>query len=222
MKIFLDSTDIEYITRLRSTGMVDGITTNPSLIAQSGRNFDEVLRDICTLIEGPVSAEVVATEAEAMYRQGRYLASLADNIVVKLPCTWEGMIACRRLANESIGVNVTLCFSANQALLAAKAGATFISPFIGRIDDTGADGMDLIEEIRSVYDNYGFDTEILAASIRSVEHVKNSALIGADVATLPPKIFEALIKHPLTDKGLEKFLQDWKATGQTMPISSGK
>lgn len=222
MKIFLDSTDIEYITRLRSTGMVDGITTNPSLIAQSGRNFDEVLRDICTLIEGPVSAEVVATEAEAMYQQGRYLASLADNIVVKLPCTWEGMIACRRLANESIGVNVTLCFSANQALLAAKAGATFISPFIGRIDDTGADGMDLIEEIRSVYDNYGFDTEILAASIRSVEHVKNSALIGADVATLPPKIFEALIKHPLTDKGLEKFLQDWKATGQTMPISSGK
>ena len=222
MKIFLDSTDIEYITRLRLTGMVDGITTNPSLIAQSGRDFDEVLRDICTLVEGPVSAEVVATEAEAMYWQGRHLASLADNIVVKLPCTWEGMIACRRLANENVGVNVTLCFSANQALLAAKAGATFISPFIGRIDDTGADGMDLIEEIRSVYDNYDFDTEILAASIRSVEHVKNSALIGADVATLPPKVFEALIEHPLTDKGLEKFLQDWKATGQTMPISSGK
>ncbi|MCY4033331.1 MAG: fructose-6-phosphate aldolase [Hyphomicrobiales bacterium] len=218
MKIFLDSTDIEYITRLRPTGMIDGITTNPSLMAQSDKGFEEVLRDICTLIEGPVSAEVVVTEAGEMYRQGRYLANLADNIVVKLPCTWEGMTACRKLADENIGVNVTLCFSANQALLAAKAGAMFISPFIGRIDDTGADGMELIEEIRSVYDNYGFETEILAASIRNVEHVKNAALIGADVATLPPKIFEALIEHPLTDKGLEKFLQDWKATGQNMPI----
>lgn len=218
MKIFLDSTDIEYITRLRLTGMIDGITTNPSLMAQSDKGFEEVLRDICRLIEGPVSAEVVVTEAGEMYRQGRYLANLADNIVVKLPCTWEGMVACRKLADEGIGVNVTLCFSANQALLAAKAGATFISPFIGRIDDTGADGMELIEEIRAVYDNYAFETEILAASIRNVEHVKDAALIGADVATLPPKIFEALIEHPLTDKGLEKFLQDWKATGQDMPI----
>lgn len=218
MKIFLDSTDIDYITRLHPTGMVDGITTNPSLLAQSGKDFGEVLRGICKLIEGPVSAEVVATESGEMYEQGRYLADLADNIVVKLPCTWEGMIACRKFANESIKVNVTLCFSANQALLAAKAGATFISPFIGRIDDTGADGMELIEEIRAVYDNYAFETEILAASIRSIDHVKNAALVGADVATLPPKIFEELIKHPLTDKGLEKFLQDWEATGQKIPV----
>ena len=218
MKIFLDSTDIDYITRLRATGMVDGITTNPSLMAQSGKDFGEVLRGICALIEGPVSAEVVVTESEEMYKQGRYLADLAGNIVVKLPCTWEGMIACRKLANENIKVNVTLCFSVNQALLAAKAGATFISPFIGRIDDTGADGMELIEEIRAVYDNYAFETEILAASIRNIDHVKNAALIGADVATLPPKIFEELIEHPLTDKGLEKFLQDWKATGQKIPV----
>ena len=218
MKIFLDSADAEYIARLCDTGMVDGITTNPSLLAKAGADFIGVLRGICALTAGPVSAEVVATDAGGMLAQGRALAGIAENVIVKLPSTWEGMRACRALVEEGIDVNVTLCFSVNQALIAAKAGARFISPFIGRIDDTGEDGMELIEEIRSVYDNYPqLETEILAASIRHVGHVGDAALAGADAATMPPKVFEALMAHPLTDKGLQRFLQDWERTGQTMP-----
>ena len=217
MKFFLDSADVGEIERLHATGMVDGVTTNPSLIAKSGKSFGVVLGDICRLVKGSVSAEVVATDAQGMINQGLYLSKIAENITVKVPCTWEGIKACRTLADEGRDVNVTLCFSANQALIAAKAGAAFISPFIGRIDDTGENGMELIEEIRDVYDNYAFDTEILAASIRNADHVKEAALAGADVATLPPKILESLIEHPLTDKGLQMFLDDWKKTGQTIP-----
>ena len=217
MKFFLDSADIDEIERLCATGMVDGVTTNPSLIAKSGKNFEDVLRAICALVEGSVSAEVVATDTDGMLGQGFRLAGLAENIAVKVPSTWEGIKACRVFAEKGVDVNVTLCFSANQALIAAKAGARFISPFIGRIDDTGENGMELIEEIRDIYDNYAIDTEILAASIRNADHVKEAALAGADIATLPPKILEALIEHPLTDKGLQQFLEDWKKTGQTMP-----
>ena len=221
MKFFLDSADLEYIARLRDTGMVDGVTTNPSLIAQSGRDFEEVLRDICKTVSGPVSAEVVATDSPGMIAQGRALAAIAGNIVVKLPATWEGMRACRALVAEGVDINVTLCFSAKQALIAAKAGARFISPFIGRIDDTGADGMELIEEIRAIYDNYPqLETEILAASARHVGHIKAAALAGADVVTTPPRILEALMEHPLTDKGLQRFLKDWEKTGQTMPSAA--
>ena len=221
MKFFLDSADVECIARLRDTGMVDGVTTNPSLIAQSGRDFEDVLRDICKTVAGPVSAEVVATDSGEMVAQGRALAAIAGNIAVKLPATWEGMRACRMLVAEGIDINVTLCFSANQALVAAKAGARFVSPFIGRIDDTGADGMQLIEEIRTIYDNYpGLETEILAASVRHVGHIKAAALAGADVVTTPPKILEALMQHPLTDKGLQRFLQDWEKTGQSMPAAA--
>ena len=221
MKFFLDSADVEYIARLRDTGLVDGVTTNPSLIAQSGRDFESVLRDICALVDGPVSAEVVATDAGGMAEQGRALAAIADNIAVKLPSTWEGMRACRTLVAEGIAINVTLCFSANQALVAAKAGARFISPFIGRVDDTGADGMQLIEEIRTIYDNYpALETEILAASARHVGHIKAAALAGADVVTTPPKLLEALMQHPLTDKGLQRFLHDWQQAGQAMPATT--
>jgi transaldolase len=216
MQLFLDSTDTAQIRDLAATGLVDGVTTNPSLIAKSGRPMLEVIAEICELVEGPVSAEAVATTAEAMLAEGRKLASIASNVAVKLPLTRDGLIACAELAREGINVNVTLCFSAVQALLAAKAGAAFISPFIGRLDDVGADGMGLISEIRAIYENYGFDTEILAASIRNPDHVKAAALAGADCATIPPDVFSALFKHPLTDKGLDQFLSDWAKTGQSI------
>src|SRR5262245_22645402 len=216
MKFFVDTADIREIRELAATGMVDGVTTNPSLIAKSGRNFIETIAEICKIVEGPVSAEVAATDAERMLAEGRRLASIAKNVAVKLPLTWDGLKVCRTLSEAGTMVNVTLCFSANQALLAAKAGATFISPFIGRLDDINIDGMELIREIRQIYDNYDFTTEILAASIRTANHVKEAALAGADVATVPPAVLKGLVKHPLTDKGIESFLADWKKTGQTI------
>ncbi|MEL6913908.1 MAG: fructose-6-phosphate aldolase [Pseudomonadota bacterium] len=213
MKFFVDTADIDAIRELNETGMVDGVTTNPSLIKKSGRDILEVTKEICDIVAGPVSAEVVATEADAMLEEGRKLAQIAENITVKLPLTWDGLKACNILTNEGKKVNVTLCFSANQALLAAKAGATFISPFIGRLDDISLDGMELIQDIRTIYDNFGFETEILAASIRSVGHVQEAALIGADVITAPPDVIQKLASHPLTDKGLDAFLADAKAAG---------
>ncbi len=214
MKFFVDSADVDAIAELNDLGMVDGVTTNPSIILKSGRDIMEVTKEICDLVDGPVSAEVVATKADDMIAEGRKLAEIAENITVKLPLTWDGLKACKVLSGEGKMVNVTLCFSANQALLAAKAGATFISPFIGRLDDINLDGMELIEDIRTIYDNYMFETEILAASIRSVNHVLDSARIGADVITAPPNVIKALAMHPLTDKGLEQFLKDWEKTGQ--------
>ncbi len=214
MKFFVDTAEIEAIRELNDLGMVDGVTTNPSLILKSGRDIIEVTKEICDIVDGPVSAEVVATEADAMIAEGRKLAKIAENIAVKLPLTWDGLKACKELSGEGQMVNVTLCFSANQALLAAKAGATFISPFIGRLDDINIDGMELIEDIRTIYDNYGFETQILAASIRSVNHVLESARIGADVMTAPPDVIRKLASHPLTDKGLAQFLADWEKTGQ--------
>ncbi len=214
MKFFVDTAEIKDIAELNELGMVDGVTTNPSLILKSGRDILEVTKEICDLVDGPVSAEVVALEADAMIAEGRKLAEIADNITIKLPLTWDGLKACKVLSDEGHMVNVTLCFSANQALLAAKAGATFISPFIGRLDDIHIDGMDLIEDIRTIYDNYGFDTQILAASIRSVNHVQECARIGADVMTAPPEVIRKLAGHPLTDKGLEQFMKDWAKTGQ--------
>ncbi len=214
MKFFIDTADVGEIRDLAATGMVDGVTTNPSLILKSGRDINEVTKEICSIVDGPVSAEVTATEAEAMIAEGRHLAALAPNIAVKVPLTWDGLKACKALTDDGNMVNVTLCFSANQALLAAKAGATFISPFIGRLDDIGLDGMELISEIRQIYDNYGFETQILSASIRTVNHVKAAALIGSDVATVPPGVLRKLADHPLTDKGLEAFLSDWAKTGQ--------
>jgi transaldolase len=196
--------------------MVDGVTTNPSLIKKSGRDILEVTKEICGIVSGPVSAEVTATDADKMIAEGRKLAELASNIAVKLPLTWDGLKACRVLSQEGKMVNVTLCFAANQALLAAKAGATFISPFIGRLDDINLDGMELIEDIRTIYDNYGFETQILAASIRTANHVLDSARIGADVITAPPAVIKNLANHPLTDKGLATFLADIKKTGQTI------
>lgn len=214
MKFFVDTADIGEIKDLLPSGLVDGVTTNPSLIMKSGRDFREVVAEICGLVDGPVSAEVTAVESDKMITEGKSLASIADNVCVKLPLTMDGIVACKALTGEGIKTNVTLCFSANQALLAAKAGATFISPFIGRLDDINIDGMDLIREIRIIYDNYDFRTEILAASIRSANHVKESALIGADVATVPPGVLKGLAAHPLTDKGLKAFLDDWAKTGQ--------
>ena len=208
MKFFADTADIDAIAELNALGMVDGVTTNPSLIKKSGRDILEVTKEICELVDGPVSAEVVATEAEQMIAEGRKLAKISDQIAVKVPLTWDGLKACKALSDEGTMVNVTLCFSANQALLAAKAGATFISPFIGRLDDINLDGMELIADIRAIYDNYGFETEILAASIRTANHMKEAALIGADVATAPPAVIQAMAKHVLTDKGLDAFLAD--------------
>ena len=210
MKFFADTADIAEITELVEAGMIDGVTTNPSIIAKSGRNFTEVITEICGLTDGPVSAEVVATDYDGMVSEGRTLAGIASNVCVKLPLTWDGLRACRTLSDAGTAVNVTLCFSANQALLAAKAGAAFISPFIGRLDDVNIDGMELIEDIRTIYDNYGFETELLAASIRSANHVKDCALAGADVATVPPSVIKGLANHPLTDKGLAAFLADAK------------
>ena len=208
MKFFADTADVEAIRELKELGLLDGVTTNPSLIKKSGRDILEVIKEICSITDGPVSGEVLATEAGAMIAEGRKLAEIAPNIAVKVPLTLDGLKACKVLSGEGKMVNVTLCFSANQALLAAKAGATFISPFIGRLDDIHLDGMDLIPEIRQIYDNYGFETDILAASIRSVNHVKAAALIGADVMTAPPSVIKALATHPLTDKGLDGFLKD--------------
>ena len=214
MKFFVDTAEIDAIAELNDLGMVDGVTTNPSLILKSGRDILEVTKEICELVDGPVSAEVVALKADEMIAEGRKLAEIAENITVKLPLTWDGLKACKTLSDEGKMVNVTLCFSANQALLAAKAGATFISPFIGRLDDINLDGMDLIQDIRIIYDNYGFDTQILAASIRTVNHVLDAARIGADVMTAPPEVIKKLVSHPLTDKGLETFMADWAKTGQ--------
>ena len=214
MKFFVDSAEIDQIAELNDLGMVDGVTTNPSLIMKSGRDIIEVTKEICSIVSGPVSAEVTATEAEKMIAEGRKLSKIADNIAIKVPLTWDGLKACKVLSGEGNMVNVTLCFSANQALLAAKAGATFISPFIGRLDDINIDGMDLIEDIRVIYDNYGFETQILAASIRTVNHVLESARIGSDVMTAPPAVIKSLANHPLTDKGLAAFLADIEKTGQ--------
>ena len=213
MKFFVDTADTKDIADLAATGLMDGVTTNPSLIAKSGRDFREVIAEICELTDGPVSAEVVATDYEGMVREGKDLAQIASNVCVKLPLLMDGLKACRALTDQGIKTNVTLCFSANQALLAAKAGATFISPFIGRLDDINIDGMELIEDIRLIYDNYGFATEILAASIRTPNHVKLSALAGADVMTAPPGVIRALANHPLTDKGLAAFLADAEKAG---------
>lgn len=216
MQLFLDTTDTTVLKDLASTGLVDGVTTNPTLIAKSGRNMLEVISEICGIIGGPVSAEVASMETAGMLAEGRKLAAIAPNIVVKVPLTREGLTATAQFAAEGIQTNVTLCFSASQALLAAKAGASYISPFIGRLDDQGAVGMDLIGEIRAIYDNYAFDTEILAASIRTPQHVKEAALAGADCATIPPDVFLALFKHPLTERGLQQFMADWKGTGQSI------
>jgi transaldolase len=215
MKFFVDTADVAEIKELAATGLLDGVTTNPSLVAKAKRDFREVIAEICAVVAGPVSAEVAAIDLEGMLKEGRSLAKIAKNVTVKVPLTWEGLKACRALTSDGTMVNVTLCFSANQALLAAKAGATFISPFVGRLDDAGQDGMELVREIRTIYDNYPeLNTQILAASIRHVMHVKQAAMIGADVATVPPAVLRALVAHPLTDKGLEIFLSDWKKTGQ--------
>ncbi|QYK41301.1 MAG: fructose-6-phosphate aldolase [Paracoccaceae bacterium] len=214
MKFFVDTADVAAISELNDLGMVDGVTTNPSLILKSGRDILEVTREICGIVSGPVSAEVVATKADEMIAEGRKLAAIAPNITVKVPLTWDGLKTCKTLTGEGFMVNVTLCFSVNQALIAAKAGATFISPFIGRLDDINLDGLDLIRDIREVYDNYDFSTQILAASIRTPNHVTQCALIGADVITAPPAVIKALASHPLTDRGLEQFLADWAKTGQ--------
>jgi transaldolase len=214
MKFFVDTADVAAIAELNALGMVDGVTTNPSLILKSGRDILEVTKEICGIVSGPVSAEVVALKADEMIAEGRKLAAIAPNIAVKVPLTWDGLKTCKVLSGEGFMVNVTLCFSANQALLAAKAGATFISPFIGRLDDINVDGLDLIGDIRTIYDNYDFKTQILAASIRTANHVKDCALIGADVVTAPPSVIKGLASHVLTDKGLEQFMADWAKTGQ--------
>ena len=214
MKFFVDTADVDAIKELNDLGMVDGVTTNPSLILKSGRDILEVTKEICSIVLGPVSAEVVAVDADEMIAEGRKLAKIADNIAVKVPLTWAGLKACKTLSEEGRMVNVTLCFSANQALLAAKAGATFISPFIGRLDDINIDGLDLIEDIRTIYDNYGYETQVLAASIRSANHMSECAKIGADVATAPPNVIKAMANHVLTDKGLDAFMKDWAKTGQ--------
>jgi len=216
MDIFIDSADVRDLRAAAASGLVNGVTTNPSLIARSGRDMKEAIAEICSIVSGPVSAEAVASDFDGMLAEGRYLAAIAENVVVKLPLTPAGLTACQRLVQDGIRVNVTLCFSSVQALLAAKAGATFISPFIGRLDDAGLDGMELIREIRTIYDNYGYTTQILAASIRTINHVRDAALLGADCATIPPKIFNALYSHILTDTGLQAFLEDWRSTGQSI------
>jgi len=216
MKFFVDTADTADIRDLAATGLLDGVTTNPSLIHKSGRQFLEVVKEICGLVDGPVSAEVVALDHETMMKEAEILRRIADNVCIKVPLTIDGLKTCKALSGEGTQVNVTLCFSANQALLAAKAGATFISPFVGRHDDNGFDGMKLIEDIRLIYDNYAFETEILVASVRHAVHVLEAAKIGADVMTAPPAVIRSLFNHVLTDKGIEGFLKDWKATGQTI------
>ena len=216
MKFFIDTANIEEIENLIPTGFVDGVTTNPSLIAKQGDQIAKTIKAICSVVAGPVSAEVTATEYSKMLEEGEYLSSLAKNVAVKVPLTLDGLKTCKALREKGVMVNVTLCFSVAQALLAAKAGATFISPFVGRLDDTGEKGMDLIEDIVVMYENYAFDTEVLVASIRSKQHLIDAAVIGAHVATLPPKVIYELYEHPLTDKGLKIFLDDWSKTGQTI------
>ncbi|MCP3972801.1 MAG: fructose-6-phosphate aldolase [Rhodobacteraceae bacterium] len=216
MRFFIDTADVDAIRELNELGMADGVTTNPSLIMKSGRDIREVTKEICDMIDGPVSAETIAPDSDGMIAEGRELAAIADNIAIKVPLTWDGLKACKVLSGEGRMVNVTLCFSANQALLAAKTGATFISPFIGRLDDLNLDGMELIADIRQIYDNYGFDTQILAASIRTVNHMTEAARIGADVATAPPGVIKKMAEHVLTDKGLAAFMRDWETTGQTI------
>jgi transaldolase len=216
MKFFVDTGDFKEIEELSQTGLLDGVTTNPSLVAKSGRDFKELIADICRVVPGPVSAEVAATDYDGMMNEGHVLAKIADNVAVKVPLTLAGLKACKNLRSEGIMVNVTLCFTPNQALLAAKVGASFISPFIGRLDDIDQDGMELIHQIRTIYDNYAFTTEILAASIRSPNHVTQCALAGADVATMPPAVIKKLADHPLTDIGLANFVKDWKSTGQSI------
>jgi transaldolase len=217
MKFFVDTADIAEIEDLATSGLVDGVTTNPSLVAKVGKPIRDVIAAICAAVDGPVSAEVTATDFAGMLEEGQTLAGIAPNVAVKVPLTWDGLKACRSLTQRGYKVNVTLCFSANQALLAAKAGATFVSPFIGRLDDIGYDGMELIRQIRAIYDNYeALDTEILAASIRTPFHVTEAALAGADVATIPPAVLRNLAKNPLTDKNLDGFLADWKKTGQSI------
>ena len=217
MRFFVDTADVAEIRELAETGLLDGVTTNPSLIMKAGRPIRDVIKEICDAVEGEVSAEVAATDFDGMMEEGKKLAAIAENVAVKVPLTWDGLKACRALRQLGHKVNVTLCFNANQALLAAKAGATFISPFVGRLDDIGLDGMELIGDIRTIYDNYPqIDTQILAASIRTPNHVKLAAMAGADVVTVPPAVLKSLVKHPLTDKGLEQFLADWKQTGQTI------
>ncbi|MEF2072098.1 fructose-6-phosphate aldolase [Consotaella aegiceratis] len=216
MKFFVDTADVGEIRELNEAGLIDGVTTNPSLIMKANRPMMEIIEEICKVTPGPVSAEVTAVETEGMIREGKILAGIADNVCIKLPLTLDGLKACKSLTSDGYKTNVTLCFSANQALLAAKAGATYVSPFIGRLDDINLEGMELIADIRRIYDNYDFETQILAASIRTANHVREAALIGADVATVPPSTLKGLVKHPLTDKGLETFLADWKKTGQSI------
>ncbi|MBP5858995.1 fructose-6-phosphate aldolase [Marivibrio halodurans] len=216
MKFFIDTADLDDIRDLAATGMVDGVTTNPSLVAKTGRSFLEVVEEIAGIVDGPVSAECVATDFETMLKEGEKLAAIADNIAVKVPLTVDGLKTCKALSDKGVMVNVTLCFSAAQALLAAKAGAAFISPFVGRLDDVGQDGMELIADICQIYAQYDFDTEVLVASVRGPQHVVMAAKLGADVATVPPKVLRQLYGHPLTDKGLDAFLADWKKTGQTI------
>ncbi|MDO8140555.1 MAG: fructose-6-phosphate aldolase [Candidatus Brocadiales bacterium] len=210
MKFFIDTADVKEIREAHSLGILDGVTTNPSLIAKTGRPFRETIEEICSIVDGPVSAEVVSLDAEGMLKEARELAKIADNIVVKIPLIKNGLKAVKRLTEEGIKTNVTLCFSSNQALLAAKAGGTYVSPFVGRLDDRGQVGMELIQEIRNIYDNYGFQTEIIVASIRNPIHVRDAAMMGADVATIPFNVFDMLVQHPLTDDGVKRFLADWE------------
>lgn len=216
MKFFADTAEIGDIKKLHESGLLDGITTNPSLIAKSGRDFKEVIKEICGIVPGPVSAEVASTDYDTIMKEAHVLRKLADNVVVKLPLTVDGLRACKALTGDGTKTNVTLCFSANQALLAAKVGATYISPFIGRLDDINLEGMQLIRDIRQIYDNYAFSTEILAASIRTPNHITEAALAGADVATIPPAVIYKLAEHPLTKSGLEQFVKDWAGTGQSI------
>lgn len=213
MKFFIDTANLEEIRKAKELGLLDGVTTNPSLVSKEGREFKPLIKEICDIVDGPVSAEVVSTDADGMVKEARELSKLADNIVVKIPLVKEGLKAVKILSVEGVKVNVTLCFSAVQALMAAKAGATYISPFVGRLDDIGHIGMEIVEQILSIYENYGYDTEVIVASIRNPLHVLDAALMGADIATIPFKVMEQLIKHPLTDIGLERFLADWKKKG---------
>ena len=216
MELFIDTAEIDEIKSINITGLIDGVTTNPSLIAKSGRNIIETIEEICNEVSGPVSAEVTATDFETMIKEGRKLSAIAQNVAIKVPLTFDGLRACKVFSEDGIMVNVTLCFNSAQAILAAKAGASFISPFIGRLDDIGSDGINLISEITEIYDIHGFETKVLAASIRSVQDIIDSAKFGADVATIPPKFLKAMYNHPLTDKGLADFLADWKKTGQSI------
>ena len=216
MELFIDTAEIEEIKSLNITGLIDGVTTNPSLIAKSGRNIVDTIAEICSEVSGPVSAEVTATDFDTMIKEGRKLSAIAENVAIKVPLTFDGLRACKVFSDDGIMVNVTLCFSAAQAILAAKSGASFISPFIGRLDDIGSDGMSLISEITEIYEIHGFETKVLAASIRSVQDIINVAKLGADVATIPPKFLKAMYNHPLTDKGLADFLSDWEKTGQSI------